>query len=231
MQNQDVVVLIHGLGGSRIDMWPISRRLQQCGFRTKNWGYRSVGNGIESHAARLCGDLRAIDRQLTGGRLHIVTHSMGGIIARAAFEQSRSQHLRFSNLGRVVMLAPPNRGSHTARKLSPFLGWLTPSLAQLSDAPESFVNQLANPLEQSGIEFGIVEAEKDRVVASESVRLSGCRDFASVDGHHGILTWYSETWQLVEHFLRHGQFTVAQSQTRPGLISNSGDRLNLEGRA
>jgi pimeloyl-ACP methyl ester carboxylesterase len=206
VQVKDMVVLVHGLGGSRLDMWPIARRLKRRGYDTRNWGYRSLGNCVETHARRLGMELSDLDRQISGRRIHLVTHSMGGIITRAMLA-----NFEFQNLGRVVMLAPPNRGSHMARKLTPFLGWLTPSLAQLSDAPNSFVNQLPNPLQKKGLEFAIVEATKDRVIEPGGVYLDGFREFARVVGHHGILPWYSQTVRFVEDFLLHGKFCRSES--------------------
>ncbi len=202
--HQDIVVLVHGLGGNRLDMWPISRRLKRLGFGIRNWGYRSVGNRIESHANRLANDLADLDR-LVSGRIHLVTHSMGGIIARTMFAQND-----FANVGRVVMLAPPHQGSHVARRLTPYIGWLSPSLQQLSDSDDSFVNGLPNSLEQKGIEFAIVESTKDRVIVQGGVHLDGYRDYARVNANHGVLTWYSQTIRLVEDFLVHGTFEAAR---------------------
>ena len=196
------VVLIHGLAGSRLDMWPISRRLKRLGYGVKNWSYRSLGNRIETHANRLVGDLAALDKSERGLPFHVVTHSMGGIITRLALANRSFEHLH-----RIVMLAPPHQGSHVARKLTPFLGWLTPSLNQLSDAPDSFVNRLPNSLAENEVEFGIIEASKDRVIEQGGVILHGLVDYARVDGHHGILTWYRDTVRLVENFLEHGRFS------------------------
>ena len=220
MQTQnDIVVLVHGLGGNRSDMWPISRRLKQLGFKVRNWGYRSVGNRIETHANRLADDLADLDRQAVG-RIHLVTHSMGGIIARKMFAQND-----FANIGRVVMLAPPHQGSHVARKLTRYIGWLSPSLQQLSDCEDSFVNGLPNSLGQKDIEFAIVEATKDRVIVQGGVHLDGYRDYARVEGHHGVLTWYSETIRLVENFLVHGKVeaveVAASTRSRPTRIATA----------
>ena len=223
MPNKEVVVLVHGLAGSRLDMWPISRRLRRVGFETTTWSYRSIGNDIKTHGLRLSETLSSIDSQVQDGRFHLVTHSMGGIIARTVFER-----MQFRNLGRVVMLAPPHHGSHAARKLAPYFGWLTPSLQQLSDAPDSFVNKLPNSMLEHRIEFGIVEASKDRVIANDSVSLDGFRDFAKVDGHHGVLTWYPQTIRFVESFLIHGSFSEERKQARKSPqseASNEGLRL------
>ena len=197
---QDTVVLIHGLGGNRFDMWPIARRLKRHGFNIRNWGYRSVGNRIETHAERLAADLKELDRNVEG-RIHLVTHSMGGIILRAVLAEHD-----FENIGRIVMLAPPHRGSHVAKFLAKRVGWLTPSLKQLSDAENSFVNQLPNSFQQKRIEFAIIESTKDRVIKQGNVQLDGASDYAQVDGHHGVLTWYSRTLELVESFVLQGEF-------------------------
>ena len=198
----DVVVLIHGLGGSRLDMWLLGRRLERRGYTVRNWGYRSIGQRIETHANRLATDLIAIGADMPAGKMHLVTHSMGGIIARAMF----ATHA-IDNLGRVVMLAPPHQGSHAARKLVPYLGWLTPSLNQLSDAEDSYVKQLPNSFQLGDIEFGIVEATKDRVIVQGGVLLDGYRDYASVEGHHGVLAWYPQAIQFTENFLANGRFS------------------------
>jgi hypothetical protein len=131
----------------------------------------------------------------------------------------------FANIGRVVMLAPPHQGSHVARKLTRYIGWLSPSLQQLSDCEDSFVNGLPNSLEQKDIEFAIVEATKDRVIVQGGVHLDGYRDYAQVEGHHGVLTWYSETIRLVENFLVHGEFEAAEvaasTRSRPTRIATA----------
>lgn len=201
MKKDKTVFLIHGMGGSRIDMWPISRRLRSSGYQVENWGYRTLGNQIESIAERLGNRLRHHEEAGDPREFHLVTHSMGGIVARTLFEKSQYVSLR-----RVVMLAPPHRGSHAARTLAPFLGWLTPTLKQLSDEEGSYVNSLANSFQDNDIEFGIIEATKDRVIRPGGVQLDGSVDFAKVDGHHGILTWYSQTLELVENFLEYGEF-------------------------
>lgn len=199
-QHKNSVVLVHGLGGSRLDMWPVARRLRRAGFATHNWGYRSLGNRIETHAERFTEFLQQLDGRGEQG-FHLVTHSMGGIIARAALAK-----LTLKKLQRTVMLAPPHRGSHAARKLAPYFGWLTPSLEQLSDQSDSFVNGLPNSFKQKGIEFGIVESTKDRVIRPGYVKLDGYTEIARVEGQHGILTWYPKTIQLVENFLISGTF-------------------------
>lgn len=199
-------------------MWPLARVLQRDGWRPTIWTYRTWGRRIEEHAERLSSFLVDLeDRLPSGDQYHLVTHSMGGIITRCALGMVKPERLQ-----RIVMLAPPHQGSHAARKLAPWLGWLTPSLGQLSDAPTSFVNSLSNPLAGSRYEFGIIEAARDRVIAPGRVALDGAADLAEVDGHHGILTWYPSTAKLVRNFLKHGQFRLPSENGSPATREASG---------
>ena len=200
-QQPDIVVLVHGLGGTRLDMWRMSGRLKRLGFTVKNFSYRSVGNRIETHAKRFGAFLTELCQQHDGRTIHLVTHSMGGIITRTMLTE-----YDFDCLGRVVMIAPPNKGSHAARKLNRYIGWLTPSLLQLSDVEDSFVNQLPNSLNEKEIEFAIIESTRDRVIEQGKVILDGYCDYAQVHAHHGIAAMYDETITLVEDFLVNGKF-------------------------
>lgn len=207
-ESTDIVVFVHGLMGSRLDMWPMERRFRRLGFQTWNWSYRSIGNPIEKHIDRLGKDLVQLDLKLDGCKFHLVTHSMGGIIARGVFDRHT-----FDKLGRVVMLAPPHGGSHVARKLTRWLGWVSPSLSQLSDKTGSFVNRLPNSLLENGIEFGLVEASKDRVIEPGKVMIPGFTEYVLVDGHHGILPWYRRAMDVAEKFVCHGSFECLTGDT------------------
>ena len=209
-QQQDTVVLIHGLGGTRLDMWLMARRLRGLGFNVRNWGYRSLGNRIETHAARLAEFLMKLSQE-TNQKIHLATHSMGGIITRAMLADHAIERL-----GRIVMIAPPHQGSHAARKLNRFIGWLSPSLLQLSDVESSFVNRLPNSFKQRDIEFAIIESIRDRVIVQGGVLLNGHHDYAQIRAHHGVATFYDETITLVENFLVNGEFSES---ARPSRVS------------
>lgn len=211
MRSRELVLLIHGLGGSRLDMWPMQRHLQRSGFRAINWNYRSIGNAVETHAQRLQVAIDAFNDDPSIDSIHIAGHSMGGIITRTMLSNLPSDASAVGKLKRVVMLASPQRGSHAARRLEPWVGWMSPALGQLSDEPESFVNQLGNPFQKHRIEFATIEASKDRVVDPSSVQLEGQADFARMIGHHGYMPWYRDAMHLVESFLVHGRFEKRES--------------------
>lgn len=69
--------------------------------------------------------------------IHFVTHSMGGIIVRQSIKDNRQE-----NLGHVVMLNPPNKGSFAVDSIKErwYYKWInSPAGQQLSTAPESFL--------------------------------------------------------------------------------------------
>ena len=195
---KEAVVLLHGLAANRLVMTRLSRFLQDRGYQVENWGYRSTRGSIESHARDVYSALSKFVSESEYEAVHFVTHSLGGIVARRALELFRPP-----NLGRMVMLGPPNHGSHVARQLAKPLGRFCYALRQLSDAPGSYVNELAEP---DGLDVGVVAAAEDRVVRLASTMLSCQRDHIVLPGHHGMLPWRRNTADQVVHFLEYGSF-------------------------
>lgn len=193
---KDAVILVHGLAAVRLVMWPIGKRLRKCGYQVKNHGYFSISKTIPHHSNRLGEILDGFENDASIEKFHLVTHSMGCIIGRHLLCQKK-----FEKLGRWVMLAPPNHGSHAARVLSPFLGRFCTPLTQLSDAPDSFVNQLEDFRDTNDVEFAIVEAAYDRVIASTCVPLQGQSEYTVVKSNHGPLPWHRDAIKFVQQFL------------------------------
>jgi pimeloyl-ACP methyl ester carboxylesterase len=197
-ETRDAVVVLHGLAANRLIMVPLARRLAAGFGPVVNWGYSSLWSPIETHGRKLAELLREIDQQ--GVRaIHLVAHSMGGIIARLALAEFQPQRL-----GRIVMIAPPNRGSHVASRLAPWLARVFPPIGQLCDHEDSFVCRLGLP---QGLELGVIAAQTDFLVRESNTRLGCETDHITLAGFHSSLVAQRETAHQVRHFLEHGRFS------------------------
>lgn len=202
--SQDLVVVVHGLGANRLVMYPLCSRLSRHVGRVINWGYHSLFRPVERPADELVTLFKSLESK-PHRRLHLVTHSMGGIIARLAIRQYRP-----ANLCRFVMTAPPNGGSHVATKMASLLGRMVPPVLQLRDADDSFVRTLPPP---EGIEVGIIAAHRDALIARGKTQFpcdSQC-EHIELPGRHSSLVWRPETANAVVRFLKTGRFFPEQN--------------------
>lgn len=195
----DRVVVVHGLAANNATTWLLSRRLRRQGFDVTQFGYPSILQTIEGLANRFESSLRRIVEQDAETPLHLVTHSMGGVLTRVVLKSFHP-----ACLGKVVMLGTPNQGSHAARKLAPLLGRICYPLVQLSDSPNSAIHQYNIP---DDVSIGIIAGSRDRVVDVEATHLSVESDHYVVPTGHGRLLIRSDVAQQVGHFLRSGLFS------------------------
>jgi pimeloyl-ACP methyl ester carboxylesterase len=176
---------------------PLRRALARQGFRALNWRYGSLRGTIEAHAARLAGKAKELDEDAAVERLHFVGHSMGAIVVRRALAIARPR-----KLGRVVLLAPPNRGARLADLALRFFGRRLTAAAELCSHPDSYVNRLAPAPD---LDCGVIAASWDHAVSLGSTHLAGQRDHLVLRSLH-TLPLHRHTPAQVGHFLREGRF-------------------------
>jgi hypothetical protein len=212
--NQDCVILLHGLARTSLSMKGVEWYLKRRGYRVLNARYPTHGLSVEQISQTWLTPLLQSEIPRSSIKIHFVTHSQGGILLR----QYLSGH-DLPNLGRVVMLAPPNHGTEIVDRLQasrfarPFLG---PGYLQLGTGTDSLPNRLGPVQFDCGIIAGdfslnpllssMLTGPNDGKVTVASARLDGMRDFLVLHYSHTWLMWRKNTLRQIQCFLESGRF-------------------------
>ena len=211
VDRHEVAVLVHGLIRRSYNFYLMGKFLCKNGFAVYIYDYKTSTQIMSEHGDDLREYLRKIIAENPDKPVHIVTHSMGGILIRYALgENKEAAPLDISRIKRVVMLAPPHGGSKIARlfvKYAPFTGKWFKTLPELSDAPDSVVHDV--PLFK-GPEIGIVAAKYDREVALKDTYLDGMKEHYIIKSEHSFMVYLKSTREAVLRFLTTGTFKIAE---------------------
>jgi pimeloyl-ACP methyl ester carboxylesterase len=204
-RSRECVSLVHGFLANKYMLAVLGHRLGRRGYLPKAWGYWDMRCSILRHAEAFSHELARLDDDASFDTIHLVTHSMGGVIARAALERYRPR-----KLGRFVMLAPPNRGSFVANAAVGVFGGLFKPVAELTTAPDSLVNSIGMP---EDVEIGVIAAGRDALVTADSTRPDVPHAHVTLPCLHSSLLFRRDAADLVADFLEHGEFpTTADPQ-------------------
>lgn len=208
------VVLLHGLRQSSESMEKMKQGLLSHGYNVINVDYPSTDHTIEYLASVNLQDTLESIRKKSPSKIHFVTHSLGGIIVRYYLK-----HHNISNLGRVVMISPPNQGSKLVdlfkdqAVLERIYG---PAAKQLSQKEGSLVRRLGPVDFDLGIIAGnrsfnplysaLLPGPDDGVVTVESMKVQGMKDFIVLPQTHAFIMKDENTIAQAIYFLEHGVF-------------------------
>jgi pimeloyl-ACP methyl ester carboxylesterase len=206
----EAVILLHGMGNVPLSMKYLENRLEKAGYRVHNLGYPSTDIPIEEAAERIRDKIYGLERAET---IHFVAHSIGNLVVRRMFDRE------LPNLGRMVMIAPPNRGSLAAQQLHDLdiYQWIFgPSGQQLSADRTEFFESLPEPPCEFGIIAGgrgtengynpLLPGDDDGTVRVEETKLPGAADFILLKDTHTLILFDRETAEQTVHFLKTGRF-------------------------
>lgn len=209
------VILLHGLCRTTHSMAKMRRALEAAGYTVLNVDYPSRKGLIPKLAEDAIGNALAECRRNGATKIDFVTHSMGGILVR-----SYLAHNKVPELGRVVMLAPPNQGSEVVDKLGrlTLFKWINgPAGNEMSTDTDSLPNQLGPANFPVGIIAGdrtinwinslfMIPGPNDGKVSIKRAKLPGMSDFIVIHATHPFIMRNSETIRQTIAFLQNGKF-------------------------
>jgi pimeloyl-ACP methyl ester carboxylesterase len=216
------VVYVHGLWLNGWESVLLRRRLSgQMGCETSAFSYSSVGAGPAANARALAEFLE----RMSADTLHLVAHSLGGLVVLDLFETVLSADGRLPSgrvlpPGRIVFLGSPVQGSRAAQHLArlPFgrsiMGLtanevlVTPRARRWGGARALGVIAGSLPLGLGRL-VGPLDGPNDGTVLVEETRLPGAAEHLTVRTSHSSLVYSATVARQAATFLRAGRFDAS----------------------
>lgn len=198
-----MVVLIHGLMRTSTSMFFLKYYLKKQGYEVYSYNYPSAKRTLDEHSLQLNHFLHQLIAQHPTQPLYLVTHSMGGIIARKALANLPEKQMKY--IGGLIMLAPPNQGSSLAQftlSIIPGLSYFIKPLPELSTQNKNYLHQLPVPK----IKIGIIAGRYDAKVPPHSAYLEGQQPPVVVNSTHTFIMNNAEVKRLITRFIEKGTF-------------------------
>ena len=208
--NGETVIFIHGLFRGPRSLLSLAKKVSEHGYRCLIHGYPSTQKKLHEHADEFEHSLSRIIRERIHASprersIHLVTHSMGGIVARIALSQLHQDNLIYFD--KLIMLTPPNQGSALARLISQLSPTLSDSiikpLVEMSNHKDSAIRQIPVPKK---VRIGIIAAKYDHACPPESTKIDQQTDHIVLNSGHSFIMNYAETSRQVLSFLMNDHF-------------------------
>lgn len=200
---RELVVVVHGMGRTSFSMFPLAHAIENAGYEVVNWGYSSTCCTVAELGQQLIDDLHAREDKDEWTRVHFVGHSLGTVIIRWVLAHDSIAQ----RTGRVVMIAPPNQGSHEADRTADYLGGILKPLSELQTTPTSTARTLAVP---ENVAVGVIAGKYDGKVSVAETHIKGEAAHVVVPAAHSFMMLRSDVKTLTIRFLRSGSFQPAR---------------------
>ncbi len=225
------IVFVHGAIVRGWEMRLMRNRLSRLGYHVVQFRYRSLMKGLDENVRRL----KKFLTETEGDILHVVGHSMGGVLIRNVFEQDPDPRP-----GRLVAIGSPLLDCWVGRRflrLHPLIGRL-----MIGRTVYDHISRPADPIWHGTREFGVIAGTyrfgigaifktlprpSDGVVLLEETRLQGLRDRVEYRLNHFGMLFSRRCCIQVARFLASGEFlqpitASATPETDTKLAAKSG---------
>jgi len=213
-EKKQTVVCLHGFLGASWNMRFIEKNLNKDHWNAVSWEYPSRERYIEEHGKKLVPYLKELAKTKPGQPIHFVAHSMGSLVLLVALNHPECP--REAKIGKVVLLAPPLKGSvwgrwlnqfsiakHLAKEFSGHQLMTKSDFSDLGNYPDS----LQDVLVIAG-SFGfnpMISGQNDGTLAvQETVLPTPHRHVVIARGHKTII-FSKKAYVLIKSFLEEGK--------------------------
>lgn len=207
------VVLLHGIARSASHMEDLEQFLEDKGYTVYNLNYPSTEHSLEKLTSIVAADIAS---KISADKpVHFIGYSMGGIVTRAVLNKFRPD-----NLGRVVQLASPNKGSEVADYLKN--NWLYEKvygpagkqlvtdgagIDELLGKVDYELGVVAGTFSIDPISSSLIPGNDDGKVSVESTKVEGMKDHVLVYSSHTFFPQNEEVQRHALEFIRNGVFS------------------------
>ena len=218
---EECVILLHGLVRNSGSMGEMEESLREAGFVVANIDYPSRDTTIDQLAGIAVTEGLEQCQSKSATPVNFVTHSLGGILVRYYL----SNH-EVADLGRVVMLGPPNHGSEAVDHLRDVPGFEFvngPAGLQLGTEGDAFVKQMGGVDFELGVIAGtrsinpvtspILPGPDDGTVSVASTRIDGMCAFLAIPTTHTFMMNNNTVIRETIAFLQTGEFESGEAES------------------
>ena len=204
------IIFVHGAVVNGWEMAPLRHRLRQYGYRVRQFHYHSMTKGLEENVGRLA----KFVRETEGDVLHVIGHSMGGVLTRHVFEQAPDPRP-----GRLIAVGSPFLDCWVARRIG---GLHARGYTLLGRTVHDHISCPRETAWRGSRDFGVLAGTypfgigsifrnlprpSDGVVLWEETRLHGLRDHVTFNLNHFGMLLSRRCWSQMARFLACGAFS------------------------
>jgi pimeloyl-ACP methyl ester carboxylesterase len=211
--SKSTLVFVHGAVVNGWEMVVLRHRLHQLGYDVRLFQYQSMLKGLDENVTRLASFIKSTQ----GDTIHVVGHSMGGVLIRLAFERRDDPRP-----GRLIAIGSPLLDcwvGHRFLRLHPWLGRYL-----IGRTVFDHITHLRHPVWHGARDFGVIAGTypfgigavfrslpkpSDGVVLLDETRLGGISDHVTYRLNHFGMLFSKRCCAQVARFLALGSFAQA----------------------